>query len=111
MTGTTVLRKARRTPYEVIHPESESADWIRFAACGSLVVGGILLLTGKKRAGLVAAASGTALAMLDHEESISRWWSALPRYIGQARSVIDHVQEAVDKISDKSQSVRRVLGR
>ncbi len=43
-------------------------DWIKVAACGSLITGGLLLLSGQKRAGLVMAASGTALALLDHEE-------------------------------------------
>jgi len=61
---------------------SETNDWVRVAACGSLVAGGLLLLTGQKRAGLVLAASGTALALLEHEETLKRWWEALPGYVG-----------------------------
>jgi hypothetical protein len=107
----TVLRKARTTPPEIMDPEVEPVDWVKVAACGSLICGGLLLLTGKKRAGLIAAASGTALAMLEHEDTIRQWWQAIPHYLGQAHSMIDRVQEMVDKAADKGQSLRRVLGR
>jgi hypothetical protein len=109
MAVTTALRKARTTPYEV--NQSESVDWARIAASGSLLIGGLLLLSGKKRAGLVVAASGTALALLDHEDTLRRWWESVPQYVDQAHSVLDHVQEVVDKVGEKSQSVRRILKR
>ncbi len=40
-------------------------NWIGFAAGGTLVAAGLLLLVGERRAGMVAAASGTALAMTE----------------------------------------------
>jgi len=107
----TVLRKSRTTPPEVKGPDTQPVDWVKIAACGSLICGGVLLLTGRKRAGLIAAASGTALAMVEHEETLREWWKALPRYVVHARSVIDQVQEAVEKISDKGESLRRALRR
>jgi len=107
----TVLRKTRTTPPEITGPDTQPVDWVKMAACGSLICGGILLLTGKKRAGLIAAASGTALAMVEHEDTLREWWQSLPRYVVHARSVIDRVQEVVDKISDKGESLRRSLRR
>jgi hypothetical protein len=106
----TVLSKGRTAPPEIMNPQTES-DWVKFAACGSLICGGILLLTGRKRAGLIAAASGTALAMVEHEESLREWWKALPGYVGRAHSLLDQVQEAVDKVAEKGQQLRRTLGR
>ena len=35
----------------------KAPNWVRFAASGTLVAGGVLLMTGRRRAGLVAAAS------------------------------------------------------
>jgi hypothetical protein len=107
----TVLRKARTTSPEIMNPQTESADWVKFAACGSLICGGLLLLTGRKRAGLIAAASGTALAMIEHEDSLREWWKALPDYVGRAHSALDHFQDVVDKVSEKGQQLRRTLGR
>ena len=105
----TVLRKARNNHSR--YSETEPFDWVAVAACGSLLAGGLLLLAGKKRAGLVAAASGTALAMLDHEDTIRHWWDAIPNYLGQAHSMLDQAQDVVDKIADKGQSLRRALSR
>ena len=65
--------------------ESESMNWIGFAAGGTLVTAGLLLLAGERRAGMVAAASGTALAMLDQQETLRSWWNALPTYIDQVQ--------------------------
>ena len=50
--------------------KSEPMNWIGFAAGGSLVAAGLLLLVGERRAGMVAAASGTALAMLDQQQTL-----------------------------------------
>lgn len=106
----TVLGKVHTKPPEIMHPETESFDWIKVAACGSLICGGLLLLAGKKRAGLIAAVSGTAIAALDHEKTIRHLWGSLPHYVDQAHSMLDHVQEVVDKVAEKGQQLRRTLG-
>lgn len=92
-------------------PRTANVDWVKIAACGSLISGGLLLLSGQKRAGLVMAASGTALAMLDHEETIRRWWEALPGYVDRAQYMVEQVREVVDEITEKGEQMRRVLAR
>jgi len=92
-------------------PRSSSVNWVEVAACGSLIAGGLLLLSGRKRAGLVMAASGTVLAMLEHEESLRGWWDSLPGYIDRAQYMFEQVQDVADNIAEKGQSLRRVLGR
>jgi hypothetical protein len=92
-------------------PESESFDWVKFAACGSLIGGGLLLLSGQKRAGLVMAASGTALALLDHEETLRNWWGAMPEYVDRAQHMLEQVQDVVEDVAQKGESLRRVLSR
>jgi hypothetical protein len=92
-------------------PETDSFDWIKLAACGTLITGGLLLLTGQKRAGLVMAASGTALALLDHEETLRHWWDAMPEYVDRAQYMLEQVQDVVEDITEKGESLRRVLSR
>ncbi len=104
-------RQEPRYSGETYYPEPDSIDWVRVAACGSLIVGGVLLLSGQRRAGLVVAASGTALALLDQEEMLRKWWQALPEYIDKAQWMIEQVQEVVDEVSEKGESLRRVLAR
>jgi hypothetical protein len=91
--------------------ESDSFDWIKIAAGGSLITGGLLLLTGQKRAGVVMAASGTALALLDHETTLRNWWEAMPGYVDRAQHMLGQVQDVVEGIAEKGESLRRVLSR
>ena len=90
---------------------SESINWIGFAAGGSLVAAGLLLLVGERRAGMVAAASGTALAMLNEKETLLSWWNAMPGYIEQVQRVLNQVQTTVDDVDAKREALHRVLAR
>jgi len=92
-------------------PKTDSFDWVRFASCGSLIAAGLLLLSGQKRAGMVMAASGTALALLDHEETLRNWWDAMPGYVDRAQYMLEQVQDVVEDITEKGESIRRVLSR
>ena len=103
--------RKNRSPRVIGMQETESFDWIKVAACGSLITGGLLLLSGQKRAGLVMAASGTALALLDHETTLRNWWEAMPGYVDRAQSMLGQVQYAVEGIAEKGESLRRVLRR
>jgi hypothetical protein len=91
--------------------ESETLNWAGFAAGGALVAAGFLLLSGQRRAGMVAAASGTALAMLDQQETLHSWWNALPGYIDQVQELLGQVQDTVNDIAVKREALRRVLAR
>ena len=91
--------------------ESETMNWIGFAAGGTLVTAGLLLLAGERRAGMVAAASGTALALLDQKETLHSWWNTLPVYIDQVQRVLNQVQTTVEDVSAKREALRRVLSR
>jgi len=92
-------------------PAPAQVDWVKIAACGSLLTGGLLLLSGQKRGGLVMAAAGTALALMDHEEALRDWWEAMPGYVDRAQSMLEQVQDVVENITEKGESLRRVLSR
>ena len=91
--------------------ESETMNWVGFAAGGTLVTAGLLLLAGERRAGMVAAASGTALALLDQQETLHSWWNALPGYIDEVQDVLAKVQDTVNEVAAKREELRRVLAR
>jgi hypothetical protein len=94
-------------------PPSESANctnWIRFAAAGTLAASGALLVTGNRRAGLAAAAAGTALAMLDQQEAVRAWWDMLPGFLEDLQGMLSRAQTAVEDLSAQSQKLRRALG-
>ncbi|MGA2206938.1 MAG: hypothetical protein ABSG10_09415 [Terracidiphilus sp.] len=90
---------------------AQCANWIRFAAAGTLAASGALLITGNRRAGLVAAASGVALAMLDQQDTVCAWWDALPGFLEELQGLLSRTQAAVEDLSTQSQKLRRALGR
>jgi hypothetical protein len=89
--------------------EAKTLNWIGFAAAGTLVASGALLFAGKRHAGMVAAASGTALALLDQQETLSAWWNTLPGYIEEVQRVLGQVQNTVDQLATQREKLRRVL--
>src|ERR1039458_168765 len=91
--------------------KSEQVNWVRIAAAGTLVAGGLLLLNGRRRAGLAVAASGTALAMLDQQELLRAWWNALPGYIDDLQGMLGKVQNTVDELSSQRERLHRILSK
>ncbi|HWA94278.1 MAG TPA: hypothetical protein VG844_06720 [Terracidiphilus sp.] len=89
--------------------EDEEIDWIKIAAGGSLVAGGLLVLTGNRKSGLAAAAAGTALALLDQQSVIRKWWNQMPAYVDQLQGILGKVREAVDEVASKREALREAL--
>jgi hypothetical protein len=106
-----LTKPANDSPFAPDAVESETMNWVGFAAGGTLVAAGLLLLAGERRAGLVAAASGTALAMLDQPQTLHSWWNSLPGYIDQVERVLGQVQDAVTEVAAKREDLRRILAR
>ena len=91
--------------------KSEPMNWIGFAAGGTLVAAGLLLLVGERRAGMVAAASGTALALIDEKKTLRAWWNALPDYIDHVQRVLNQVQTTVEDVDAKREALHQILSR
>ena len=51
---------------------SSSPDWTHYIAAATLVAGGVLMVTGHKRAGMAVAAAGTALALVEESSRLSQ---------------------------------------
>jgi hypothetical protein len=88
---------------------TDSPDWIKFAAGGALIAGGLLLLTNKRRAGLVLGAAGAGLAVADQQDTVRAMWNQVPGYIERFQSFINQVQSKVDAVSARRDSLHRVL--
>jgi hypothetical protein len=100
-------REAQREPVEL----DVELNWVGFVAGSALVAGGLLLLGGKRRAAMVAASAGTALALLDHQQTVRSWWNLLPVYIDGVQRTLSFVQESVSELAAKRDTLHRILGR
>ena len=87
------------------------AEWARIASGAGLLVGALLLLAGKRRAGLVAAAAGTTLAVLDQQETVKELWNALPIYIDKAQGVLGKVDATVSEVAAQRERLQKILSR
>lgn len=105
------LPKTESEWHRVPAQQAEASHWTPIIAGAALVAGGLLFLNGYRRAGLIAAASGTALAMLDQKETVVKCWNALPRYISDAQEMLDRVQETVEGVNAQRASMGRMMGR
>jgi hypothetical protein len=88
---------------------SSSASWVSIAAAGVLAAGSALILSGKPRAGMLTAASGTALVMLDQQETVRAWWNALPGCLAEIQDVLGRVQTALDDIAAQRERLNRLI--
>jgi hypothetical protein len=102
---------ANETQAEPWAPRPEPNHWVRIAAAGTLIAGGILLFNGKRRAGMVAAATGTALAVLDQKETLHSWWRSLPRFLDDASQLLGQVQGVVTDLAVEREKLREMLNR
>jgi hypothetical protein len=98
-----------RTPDPI--PNNETVNWVRIASATTLIAGGALLLTGRRRAGLVIAATGTSLALLDQKDVLRKWWMVLPGYISEIQRLLTQAEDAVDEFAAQREKLGRVLGR
>ncbi|HVC47583.1 MAG TPA: hypothetical protein VND90_10085 [Terracidiphilus sp.] len=89
--------------------EDGSSEWMVLAASGALIASGVLLLAGQRRAGLVTAASGTALALLDQQDALRRWWNSLPGYVERVQTLIGKVQSTVDDLALMREQITQAM--
>ena len=88
---------------QVRNQEGESSPTLRLAAGGTLLAGALLLLAGKRKAGLAATAVGTTLTLLQEKETTLRWWATLPVLLGNAQRWVGHAQNVVDEVNVRKQ--------
>lgn len=74
------------------------------AAGTALVAGGLLILGRQRRSGMVVAAAGTALALLDHQDKLRVWWQELPTFVSQVQHLVAQVQDKVSEIAARREA-------
>lgn len=94
-----------------IMKQRESPDWMGITVGGTFLLGSLLLLSGRKRAALVATAAATALTLLDQQDTIREWWNALPQYLDEAQRILDQAQTTIDDLAAKREKLRAMFNR
>jgi hypothetical protein len=104
-----LTRSAHRATTDGLLSGAAGTEWARIASGAGLLVGAFLLLAGKRRAGLIAAAAGTTLAVLDQQETVRELWTALPTYIDKAQVVLGKVDATVSEVAAQRARLHKIL--
>lgn len=94
---------------KAIETQVESPDVVKVAAGGALVAGGILLLTGQRRAGIALSVAGAALTLLSEQEVVRSWWEQLPDYVEHLEHMVNRMKNSVEEITVTRDNLRQVI--
>jgi len=108
MTAVSILRRRKELLDETARP-LEPIDWVNVAAGSALVAGGLLLLARKRRTGVAVAATGAALALIEHQQALRTWWQQIPAFVEHVQDLVGQVQLKVEEISAKRDSLVEAL--
>ena len=89
--------------------QTDSTNWIRYAAAGTLAASGVLLVAGQRKIGLVTALSGAVLTLIDQQDAVRTCWDRLPEFLEDLQGLLGKAQTAVEDLSSQSEKLRKVL--
>ena len=96
---------------EILKAEKNDPDWLGIAVGGTFLAGALLLLSGKKQAGLAVTAGAMALTLVDQQGTVREWWNALPKYLDDAQRLLDQAQNTVDDLASKRDRLREMFNK
>jgi hypothetical protein len=98
-------------PGGILKSEQGQSDWVGMAVGGTFLAGGLLLLSGRKKAGLLVTASAMALTLVDQKETVREWWNTLPGYLDDAQRLLDRAAETIEDLAAKRDKLRSMFNR
>lgn len=88
---------------------AQNMTWTRGLATGSLIAGAILLVSGKRRAGIAFTAVGAAAALLEDVEGTRELWNSIPTYIESGQQVLNRVEKFVEDLAEQGERVSKMI--
>jgi|HubBroStandDraft_2_1064218.scaffolds.fasta_scaffold37598_2 hypothetical protein len=83
--------------------------WTRSVAAGSLIVGALLLISGKRRSGLAVAAAGATVALLENPQAVRDAWESVPRLVRSGQNFLVRVEDFVDELNKQGVRLGKVV--
>jgi hypothetical protein len=83
--------------------------WTRSVAAGSLIVGALLLISGKRKSGIAVVAAGAAVALMEDPQAVRNVWESMPRYVRSGQDFMDRLEDFVEQLNKQGVRLRKVL--
>ncbi len=94
-----------------IAADRKKPDWTHFVAAGAVVAGGLIIASGRRRTGMTVAALGTAMALVEEQDSVKLWWQRLPGLLDQAQHFLDRADVYLKEATEKGHRLQGILRR
>jgi hypothetical protein len=75
-------------------------NWKTAVVAGTVGTGLVLLLSGKKTAGIVLAGVGAAVLASEYPDKLEEFRDRLPRYAEQGMRILDNVSRAGERFAE-----------
>jgi hypothetical protein len=83
--------------------------WTRSVAAGTLIVSGLLLVSGKRKSALAVAAAGAVVALLENPDAVKGAWESMPRVVRAGQDFLVRVEDLMDELNKQGVRLRKVL--
>jgi hypothetical protein len=83
--------------------------WTRGVAAGSMLVGAILLITGRRKSALAVAAAGAAVALLENPEAVREFWHEVPRYLRSSQDFLVRIEDFMDELNKQGVRLHKAV--
>jgi hypothetical protein len=91
--------------------DDNGIPWTRGIAAGSLLVGALLLVTGRRGAGLAVAAAGASVALLENPEAVRNFWNSIPEAVHASQDFLARAEGLIDDINQQTGRLRSMISR
>lgn len=96
---------------EARFPKFSDAPYSRTVAAGTLITSAILLVSGKRKAALAAAAAGTTLALISEPGAAREVWEKIPTYVKSAQHMLDRVENLLADATEQGKRAKKLFKR
>ena len=77
-------------------------NWKRALVFGSLGAGALLLLTGRRPAGMAAATVGLAILASEYPEAFERVWEEAPDYVTRGIQIFQTLSGIAERLAEQA---------
>lgn len=80
----------------------------RFLVYGSIAAGALLILTGRRPAGIVLAAAGAAALAADHPEKFEELWRNAPQWLERGNKWVDDLTGFLERVGQQGARIQEM---
>ena len=77
-------------------------NWKKAVIAGSVGVGALLLIKGKRSLGAAATTAGLVLLASEYPEQFEHFWDNAPDYIAKGSQIFSTVQKIAERFADEA---------